>query len=78
MLSLDLVKGGSRVVVKTIQSNGKGIVGRLYHMGILPGEKIEVISNKGHGPIIVKIKETEIALGRGLARRIFVEVINDG
>ncbi|MEM1645561.1 MAG: FeoA family protein [Ignisphaera sp.] len=76
LMSLDLVKSGSRVIIKEIQQI-RGIGGRLYRIGILPGTELEVIVNNGRGPIVVKVKDTEVALGRGLARKILVEVLNN-
>jgi len=46
---------------------------RLSDMGILPGEIIELIKNDKKGPIIIKLKGTSIALGRGIALKIEVE-----
>lgn len=46
---------------------------RLQELGLLPGETIKVIDNAGHGPMTVSIKGAKIALGHGLANRIFVE-----
>lgn len=73
--SLDLVKSGLRVIVKEIHQPGD-ISGRLYNIGILPGVELEVIVNNGHGPIVVRVKGDEVALGRGLAKKILVEVID--
>uniref|UniRef100_A0A832FVT6 Ferrous iron transport protein A n=1 Tax=Ignisphaera aggregans TaxID=334771 RepID=A0A832FVT6_9CREN len=75
-MRLDLVKGGSRATIKEIYKHGN-IVGRLYHIGILPGREVEVLINNGRGPIIIKVEDTEIVLGRGLAKKILVEVMNN-
>ncbi len=50
---------------------------RLLALGLLPGEAIEVVSNDGHGPVIVRLAgedsgERRLALGRGLAMRVLV------
>lgn len=76
LVSLDLVKGGSRAIIKEIYRHG-GIVGRLYHIGILPGREVEVLINNGRGPIVIKVGGSEIVLGRGLAKKILVEVTNN-
>ena len=70
--SLDSVKEGSRVTV--IQISGDGWVRRLYQLGVLPGSRLEVIFNRGFGPLIVKVGDTEISIGRGIARKILVKV----
>lgn len=43
----------------------------LSDMGIIPGEKITVISSRS-GSVIVRVKEGRVALDRNLATRIFV------
>lgn len=45
---------------------------KFYQLGIVPGSKIMVISND-RDPIIVRVGNCKIALGRGLARFIIVE-----
>ncbi|WP_018154480.1 MULTISPECIES: FeoA family protein [Methanothermococcus] len=46
---------------------------RFYELGIVPGSRITVISSNQRGPILVRIGNSKIALGRGMARAIFVE-----
>jgi len=45
-------------------------------MGVYPGVEIVVVENRGVGPIIVESKGGKIAIGRGLARKILVEVLS--
>lgn len=71
-ISLDMVSERRKAVVKSIE--GRGWVKRLYQLGIMPGAEIEVIVNNTHGPVIVRVKDTEVAIGRGIARRIMVKV----
>lgn len=47
----------------------------LEKTGIRPGKIIEMISNYGVGPIIIKIDEAKIAIGRGMATKILVKLI---
>lgn len=72
MLTLESVKESGTVVVVDIES--KGWARRLYHMGILPGVELEVVYNRGKGPVIVRCHGVEVAIGRGIARRILVKV----
>ncbi len=55
-------------------SGGCGAARRLMEMGILPGEVIEVLSNS-FGPIVIRVRGATFALGRGLASRVLVEVV---
>jgi len=52
---------------------GKGKVIRLAELGLLPGEEVTLF-RKGFGPIAIKVKDTSLALGRGIAQSILVEV----
>ena len=58
----------------TIQSlcGGAGFRSRLAALGFTPGASIKMLQNLGQGPIIVTIRDTRIALGRGEACRIRV------
>jgi len=73
MNTLDLVPSGTEVVVKEIQA-GCGLKSRLYGLGIFPGEKVKVIKND-RGPILLKVGNTKLAIGRGEAKKILVEVV---
>lgn len=42
-------------------------------MGLAMGARIEVLQNVGRGPLLVRVHETRIALGRGEAAKILVE-----
>jgi ferrous iron transport protein A len=41
-------------------------------MGLAPGAPVRVIQNALTGPVIVGVKDTRLALARGLAARIMV------
>jgi len=69
------------VDVDTLADKGPGIYtvvkitkpcSKFYQLGIVPGSKIMVISND-RGPIIARVGNCKIALGRGLARYIIVK-----
>jgi ferrous iron transport protein A len=42
-------------------------------LGITPGAKIDMTQNYGHGPLIVIVRGTRVALGRGEAAKVLVE-----
>lgn len=67
---------GRRGIVRRLRG-GRGLTSRLTSMGFSLGAELEVIQNFGQGPIIVKVRDTRVALGRGEAAHIQVEVIND-
>jgi len=69
---LDSVDAGSYVVVTL--GGGTGFLRKLAGLGIYTGSRIELIrSAKGHGPLILTVKGSQVALGRGVAARIFVK-----
>jgi len=68
VLLCDLVPGEVASVVQL--SGGPGFVGRMAALGFTPGATVQVVRNHGRGPIIVSLLDTQIALGRGQARRV--------
>ena len=53
-------------------AGGRGFVGRLAALGFTPGAEVTMVQNFGHGPVIVIVRDTRIALGRGEARKVQV------
>lgn len=51
---------------------GHGFVGRMVALGFTPGVAVGVVRNPGHGPLIVSVLGTQVALGRGQAERVQV------
>lgn len=45
---------------------------RIEDMGLRAGKTIEMLNNKGDGALLVKIDETRIAIGRGMAMKVMV------
>jgi ferrous iron transport protein A len=72
VVSLDMLPTGARAQVVDVMAKGQGIFYRLYQMGITPGTIIDVVANYGAGPIIIRVRGVETAIGRGIARRILV------
>ncbi len=75
ILTLDQTPSGKKVKIINIQAPGRWSQ-RLLQMGFVPGNIIEVVVNNGFGPILVRVMGATISLGRGIARRIFVEIVN--
>jgi ferrous iron transport protein A len=51
---------------------GPGLVSRLATLGFTPGACLTMLQNRGRGPLIVRVRDTRIALGRGEALKIAV------
>jgi Fe2+ transport system protein FeoA len=65
------VQSGQLVQISSL-AGGRQFLSRLASLGFTPGAKLQVIQNYGHGPIIVRLRDTRVALGRGEAERILV------
>lgn len=51
---------------------GHRLKARLAALGFTPGAPVTVTRNFGYGPIIVSVREAQVALGRGEAEHILV------
>ncbi len=77
MAPLGLLSSGERAEVLEIKM-GLCNEGRdrracyLEDMGIRPGNYVEVLNNEGKGPLLVKVDQSRIAIGRGMAMKILV------
>lgn len=58
--------------IKKIEA-GRTATKRLYEMGFTLGTHVKVIKNNG-GPVIVSISDNKVALGRGLAEKINLDI----
>lgn len=67
----DLAVGESAVVFAL--DGGSGLAARLAAMGVSPGARIVVLQNRGAGPLLARVRDTRIALGRREAARILVQ-----
>jgi len=62
---------------------GRGLVRRLSDMGFIPDVEVKVVHshashNPGHGgPLVVEVKDSRIALGRGVAMKIMVKKVDN-
>jgi Fur family ferric uptake transcriptional regulator len=72
MMPLTLAKPGERLVVREISGGARAKM-RLLTMGLRRDDKIEVITNNGHGQLAIAADRKRYVLGRGLAEKIMVE-----
>ena len=70
-ISLDDLHTGEHAIVNHF-NGGQGIAGRLTSLGFTLGVELMMTQNFGHGPLIVTVRGTRVALGRGEAARILV------
>lgn len=70
---LSELKTGESAFIQELQG-GYGFRSRLAALGFTPGTEIKMIQNLGHGPLIVSLRDTRIALGRGEAQKILIRL----
>ncbi len=74
LLPLTDSEKGSRVSAVGLTGGGC-LARRLTDMGLYRGATIEVLSGGRHGPVIIRLGSSRLALGRGMARKILVEAV---
>jgi Fe2+ transport system protein FeoA len=74
---LSAVATGESVQIRSMDG-GHTFLSRLASLGFTPQTRLRVVQNYGHGPIIVVLRDTRIALGRGEASKIIVDRIPRG
>jgi ferrous iron transport protein A len=63
---------GERGTIVAVQG-GRGMRVRLRNLGLAEGQVIRKLSSLAWGgPVVVEANRTQIAIGRGMARRILV------
>jgi Fe2+ transport system protein FeoA len=75
--SLSTVRAGESAQIRALRG-GRHFLSRLASLGFTPGAQLKVIQNFGRGPIIVNLRDTRVALGRGEADKILVEPATRG
>lgn len=69
----ELDKGKSATIVDI--KGGFGFIKKTENLGIRPGKKVtKVSSHFWRGPQVIKIDNTQISLGYGMAKKILVKI----
>ncbi len=69
------VKVGQPVILTEINA-GRRLTHRLTELGLTPGVRLSVIQDNG-GPIMISVRDSRIAIGREMAKKILVHAIED-
>jgi ferrous iron transport protein A len=72
LVPLDQLPAGATALVRQLRG-GQEFAHRLAAMGLTEGAHLTVLQNPGRGPLLVNVRDTRIALGRGEAKKILVE-----
>ena len=82
MVPLGLLSTGEKAKVVEIREKKGHCHGKrenhichVEDMGIRIGKTVEVLNNEGKGPLLLKVDESRIAIGRGMAMKILVRRI---
>jgi len=70
-ISLGELQSGESAVIKNF-GGGRGSLGRCLSLGFTPGSIIKMVENYRRGPVLVRVHDTEVAIGRQLAEKISV------
>ncbi|HQY90069.1 MAG: FeoA family protein [Caldilinea sp.] len=70
---LTMVKRGQPVRLAKIMA-GRQLTHRLTELGLTPGVNFEVLHDHG-GPLLLAVRDSRLALGRGMASKILVDAI---
>ena len=74
MLTLLNLEPGQTGLIRELHG-GRGLVGRLAALGFTLGAPVTVVRNHNTGPIIVSLRGTQVALGRGEAEHVLVTLL---
>jgi DtxR family Mn-dependent transcriptional regulator len=70
-MPLSRLEAGQSGVVKSYDGK-RGMLGRCLSLGFTPGSPVKMVENYRRGPVLVKVCDTEVALGREVAEKISV------
>ncbi|MEW6439694.1 MAG: FeoA family protein [bacterium] len=72
--TLERLRNGRQGLVLEIRG-GKALRQRLARLGVHPGDRVRVIRiGSFGGPVLIDIHGAEVAIGRGMAQKIELEV----
>jgi ferrous iron transport protein A len=66
---LNKASSGQQAKLVSIEA-GRGLTHRLAELGLTPGVEIAVVQAERHGPILISVRGSRIALGRGMAHKL--------
>ena len=70
-VSVDQLPQSATAVVRKLRGGGE-LVNRFAAPGLTAGAQLVVLQITGHGPMLVNVRDTRIALGRGEASKVLV------
>lgn len=68
------LKSGQQGILKEINWGDK-LKHKLQEMGLTPGTPVSMITNGKRGPVILDVRGSRLALGRGIVSKINVDML---
>jgi ferrous iron transport protein A len=75
-MELSMLSAGRQGIVHAL-TGGRDFGSRVANLGFTPGAPLKVLQNRGTGPVLVSLRGTMVALGRGEAAQVLVKEIED-
>ena len=76
LIELSMLPAGRQGTVRSL-AGGHEFCSRVANLGFTPGAPLKVLQNRGHGPVLVSLRGTLVALGRAEAAKIVVREAGD-
>jgi len=74
-LNINNLEIGQKVKVLKIEG-GRGAEKRLFEIGIMAGAELQLITRHPfQGPLVIKVGNANVALGRSIANKVKVEAV---
>ena len=73
LIPLFMLREGEEGIVEKIYG-GRGLVKRLLDLGFTPGTRIKVLHSNSYGPLVIEVRGSKLAIGRGIARKVYVSL----
>jgi len=73
-MPLVMISEGEEVCLVAIRG-GLHLRKRLADLGLNIGTTFRVVRVNPHGPMILAVKDSRLALGRGMAQKVLVEIV---
>lgn len=71
-LSLDRIGPGRRVVLRALPQD-RALQNRLMLLGVFIGARAEILQSRRAGPMLIRVRNTLVAIGRDEAKTILVD-----
>ncbi|MEA2069907.1 MAG: ferrous iron transport protein A [Asgard group archaeon] len=64
---------GKKGIINSVKG-GRRACQRLNELGLIVGATVEMVNKINRGPVMIRVKGSKLALGRGLAMKVFVQI----